>query len=169
MTVSIKSGSVPPCRTDHQLNANIFGGRTNWDSTGKWSRLVQGSRISLNGIRQAGQSYPETGNQSVSYLTTGLERAGWPARLPHFSPHRAAKVMGSYPTKFLRQPGSLSASAVNTPMRRMLSCPRAATGHAAAAPPSSDMNSRRFIRSPRRRGRATSAGFLDRRLSQSRG
>ena len=39
----------------------------------------------------------------------------------------------------------------------------------AAAPPSSVMNSRRFIRSPRRRGRATSAGFLDRRLSQSRG
>ena len=33
-------------------------------------------------------------------------------------------------------------------------CARAASGHAAAAPPSSVMNSRRFIRSPRRRGRA---------------
>ena len=33
-------------------------------------------------------------------------------------------------------------------------CARAATGHAAAAPPSSAMNSRRFTRSPRRRGRA---------------
>ena len=33
-------------------------------------------------------------------------------------------------------------------------CARAASGHAAAAPPSSVMNSRRLIRSPRRRGRA---------------
>ena len=34
-------------------------------------------------------------------------------------------------------------------------CPRAATGHAAAAPPSREMNwRRRIIRSPRRRGRA---------------
>ena len=31
-------------------------------------------------------------------------------------------------------------------------CARAASGHAAAAPPSSVMNSRRLIRSPRRRG-----------------
>ena len=36
-------------------------------------------------------------------------------------------------------------------------CARAATGHIAAAPPSSVMNSRRFIRSPRRRARAASA------------
>src|SRR5262249_39656535 len=37
-------------------------------------------------------------------------------------------------------------------------CARAASGHAAAAPPSSDMNSRRLlIRSPRRRGRSGSA------------
>jgi len=33
-------------------------------------------------------------------------------------------------------------------------CARAASGHAAAAPPRSVMNARRFIRSPRRRGRA---------------
>src|SRR5262249_25411695 len=33
-------------------------------------------------------------------------------------------------------------------------CARAASGHAAAAPPSAKMNVRRFIRSPRRRGRA---------------
>ena len=36
-------------------------------------------------------------------------------------------------------------------------CARAASGHAAAAPPSSVMNSRRFIRSPRRRARAAPA------------
>ena len=36
-------------------------------------------------------------------------------------------------------------------------CARAASGQAAAAPPSSVMNSRRLIRSPRRRGRAASA------------
>ena len=46
---------------------------------------------------------------------------------------------------------------VNTPIRRIAGCcARAASGHAAAAPPSSVMNSRRFIRSPRRRGRAAS-------------
>src|SRR5262245_26021530 len=42
-------------------------------------------------------------------------------------------------------------------------CARAATGHAAAAPPNSVMNSRRFIRSPRRRGRASSADFQAKR------
>src|SRR6266545_7620745 len=46
---------------------------------------------------------------------------------------------------------------MSTPMRRIRSrcCARAASGHA-AAPPSSVMNSRRFIRSPRRRARAAS-------------
>jgi hypothetical protein len=41
------------------------------------------------------------------------------------------------------------------PIRATLAgrCPRAASGQATAAPPSSVMNSRRFIRSPRRRGR----------------
>jgi hypothetical protein len=38
-------------------------------------------------------------------------------------------------------------------------CARAASGHAAAAQPSSVMNSRRFTRSPRRRGRAASVEF----------
>ena len=48
---------------------------------------------------------------------------------------------------------------MSTPMRRIRSpcCPRAASGHAAAAPPSSVMNSRLFIQSPRRRGRAATA------------
>jgi tRNA-splicing ligase RtcB len=39
---------------------------------------------------------------------------------------------------------------------------RAASGHAAAAPPSSVMNSRRFTRSPRRRWRAASLALPDR-------
>ena len=43
-------------------------------------------------------------------------------------------------------------------------CARAASGHAAAAPPSSVMNSRRFIRSPRRRGRAASRDVEAERL-----
>jgi hypothetical protein len=38
-------------------------------------------------------------------------------------------------------------------------CARAASGHATAVPPSSVINSRRFTRSPRRRGRAWPAGF----------
>jgi hypothetical protein len=37
-------------------------------------------------------------------------------------------------------------------------CARAASGHAAATPPSSVMNSRRFIRSPRRRARGMIPG-----------
>src|SRR5215831_12694363 len=48
---------------------------------------------------------------------------------------------------------------MSTAIRRIRSpcCARAASGHAAAAPPSSVMNSRRFIRSPRRREREASA------------
>src|SRR5262249_26777017 len=45
-------------------------------------------------------------------------------------------------------------------MGRSGCCARAASGHAAAAPPSSVMNSRRFIRSPRRRARAALAEFI---------
>ena len=41
-------------------------------------------------------------------------------------------------------------------------CPRAASGHAAVAPPSSVMNFRRVIRSPHRRGRAASAALRGR-------
>jgi hypothetical protein len=40
-------------------------------------------------------------------------------------------------------------------------CAPATSGHAAAAPPSSVMNSRRLTRSPRRRGLAASAGQCD--------
>ena len=49
---------------------------------------------------------------------------------------------------------------ISTPMRRIRSgcCARAASGHAAAAA-ESVMNSRRLIRSPRRRGRAASAAL----------
>jgi len=46
-------------------------------------------------------------------------------------------------------------------------CARAASGHAAAAPPSSVMNARRFTRSPRRRGRARLAEFRGRSPSRS--
>ena len=47
-----------------------------------------------------------------------------------------------------------SGSEANKPTRAGLpmGCPRAASGHTAAAPPRKVMNSRRFIRSPRRRG-----------------
>ena len=64
-------------------------------------------------------------------------------------------------------PGEMRADGPRTPSGDVASrnpitgiagcCARAASGHAAAAPPSSVMNSRRFIRSPRRRGRAASA------------
>ena len=40
-------------------------------------------------------------------------------------------------------------------------CARAASGHAAAAPPSSVTNARLFTRSPRRRARAASAGTVE--------
>jgi hypothetical protein len=53
--------------------------------------------------------------------------------------------------------GSSAAKCMSTPMRRIRSgcCARAASGHAAAAPPTSDMNSRRLIiGSPCRRGRS---------------
>ena len=46
-------------------------------------------------------------------------------------------------------------------------CARAASGQAAVAPPSSDMNSRRLIRSPRRRGRAASMALRGRARSSA--
>ena len=61
---------------------------------------------------------------------------------------------------------------INTPTLRMPSrcCARAASGHAAAAPPSSVMNSRRvFIRSPRRLGRAAWPAHRCRAISPSAG
>ena len=59
-------------------------------------------------------------------------------------------------------PGSSAVVFMSTPMRRTRcgSCARAASGHAAAAPPSSVMNSRRLIiRSPRRRWPRGRAGL----------
>src|SRR5262249_14189350 len=47
-------------------------------------------------------------------------------------------------------------------LARARCCARAASGHAAAAPPRSVMNVRRFTRSPRRRGREASAEFRGR-------
>src|SRR5262249_9059882 len=49
------------------------------------------------------------------------------------------------------------------PQDRMCLCSRtrATIGHATAAPPSSVMNSRRFIRSPRRRGGGQDFGFAN--------
>src|SRR6516162_7353165 len=56
-----------------------------------------------------------------------------------------------------------SAPPDKTPMRGSPACcARAASGHVAAAPPSSDMNSRRFIQLPRRRGRAEPEEFRGR-------
>src|SRR5262245_5507328 len=57
--------------------------------------------------------------------------------------------------------GSSAVVFMSTPMRLTCAacCARAASGHAAAAPPRSDMNRRRFIRSPRRRGRASAWEF----------
>jgi hypothetical protein len=57
-------------------------------------------------------------------------------------------------------PYARNATETNTPTRGLLLafCARAASGHAAAAPPMSVMNSRRVIQSPRRRGRAAGVG-----------
>jgi ABC transporter substrate binding protein len=58
-----------------------------------------------------------------------------------------------------RASGSFSERFMSTPMRRFRSicCGRAASGQTATAPPSSVMNSRRFIRSARRHARAIRA------------
>jgi hypothetical protein len=50
---------------------------------------------------------------------------------------------------------------------RSACCACAASGHAAAEPPSSVMNSRRLTRSPRRRWPGASGGRRDRAPSQS--
>jgi hypothetical protein len=60
--------------------------------------------------------------------------------------------------------GLFAAPDTSTPMRRTRSacCACTPSGHVAAAPPSSDMNARRFIRSPRRRARVASGPGRDR-------
>ena len=67
-------------------------------------------------------------------------------------------------------PCALFATApMSTPTFRMRSgcCARATSGHVATAPPSTAMTSRRFIRSPRRRGRAASGALQGRAPSRS--
>src|SRR5262245_12911373 len=55
---------------------------------------------------------------------------------------------------------SASAELLRNPITGIAGCcARAASGHAAAVPPSSVMNVRRLIRSPRRRGRAATAAL----------
>ena len=59
--------------------------------------------------------------------------------------------------------GEVGKSAAVCPLRNPITgiagcCARAASGHAAAAPPSSVMNERRFIQSPRRRATGTILG-----------
>src|SRR5262249_56479418 len=61
-------------------------------------------------------------------------------------PRRNAAAMGRNPS---------GDAALRNPITGITPCcARAASGHVAAAPPSSVMNSRRLIQSPRRRGRA---------------
>ena len=65
---------------------------------------------------------------------------------------------------------SASEPAMSTPIQAaspQFCCARAASGHAAAAPPSSVMISRRFTRSPRRRGQAMSAAGRGRAFEPS--
>jgi hypothetical protein len=70
--------------------------------------------------------------------------------------------------------GSSALWLMSTPMRSIRSpgCARAASGHVAAAPPSSVMNERRLIRSPRRqesrRGTVGASGVSDRKDSTPR-
>ena len=77
------------------------------------------------------------------------------------SPRSALNVAGFAQTLAKRAHSGPRVRSGDAPLRNPITgiagcCARAASGHA-AAPPSSVMNSRRFIRSPRRRGRAASA------------
>jgi hypothetical protein len=80
------------------------------------------------------------------------------------SPCRNAAMRLSYS----RSP---AVAATSTPMRRIrsLCCARAGSGHAAAAPPSSEMNWRRLTQSPRRRWPAAGPGQRARTYVQSAG
>ncbi len=96
-------------------------------------------------------SAARAGSRSISFCAQRYSIAMfWPSTYPtSFRPCRKAAMMCAYDwgTAALRNPITGIAGR----------CARAASGHAAATPPSSSvMNSRRFTRSPRRRGRAPS-------------
>ena len=82
-----------------------------------------------------------------SATPTGLDlqvAAGCPAQQLHRLPER---IDAPLPFR-VACGGGADETPIGAPGRL---CARATSGHAAAAPPSSVMNSRRFIRSPRRR------------------
>ena len=83
------------------------------------------------------------------------------SRPPVFNGYIAILDVASFAQPLLK-PATGSASSSGeieemNPITGIRRCATATTGHVAAAPPSSVMNSRRFIRSPRRRGREASA------------
>jgi hypothetical protein len=86
-----------------------------------------------------------------------------PGGLKSLAPEGARPPQGR--GRQLRRPlwklgGTSGAAGSSTPIRRIrwAFCARAASGHDAAAPPITVMNSRRFIQLSRRRGRRGAAG-----------
>jgi hypothetical protein len=96
-------------------------------------------------------------------------RAAGRARLDRFTKSIVRFCPSTYPSSCIRRSKATQNVAVRgltsdtTPTRSILGgvCARAASGHVAAAPPRSLMNSRRFTRSPRRQARAATAARQD--------
>src|SRR5262245_2601487 len=152
-----KSGNLPPGRVRLSTKPAPTGSGT-WANT-IGTVLVASNNAPVLTLPLASMTSGASATSSAAYLralsavpcaTRWAIRTLSPSRHPNFwNACRNAAMR-------LRSSGSFSAKFVSIPIRRIRSgcCARAAIGHAAAAPPSSVMNSRRFIRSPRRRGRA---------------
>ena len=146
------------CATGGRLAAGDLGRlrtrRSEMCEQNAWrSNPAMGASARLTCIRRI--SAPHAKHRIARRSPQGPPRSPWGARAPLRAPGKPA---GESMTRVRSAGSNIRVPRV---ILRRLSQDFASQDHAAAAPPISVMNSRRFIRSPRRRGRATSQALRD--------
>ena len=149
----LKPVMLPPGRAMLGTKPALSGSETPTNTIGTVrDRFCNASRIGV----------PLARIMSGFCATNSSECVAYAFGIGSYKPNIDPDISSFGPTQFLEfrakrfdavlRSGSDSSPNMSTPMRRVLSlcCARAANGHATAAPPSTAMNSRRFIQSPRR-------------------